>query len=257
MDFFYDLSKSVIRFPETEAEKDKIATDFRSISGFPNVIGCIDGCYIYMRKPANKIRSTYINRHDLVSMTLQGICDAKKRYLDVCVGSPSRIHDSRVFSLSPISEELPVICQEKYHLLGDAAYPLREYLLTPFKDYGTLSQKDRKFNLKHCQTRVKVENSFSDLKGRFRQLTRLDFFHVERMCKYVIACCTLHNLCIDQNDIYDPEEDDDDDDSCIPDESRNNQMPTTGASGSQNARNVALRRLGEIKRNQIAADFQQ
>lgn len=255
LDFFYDISKSVIRFPESEAEKEKIAADFRGISGFPNVIGCIDGCYIYIRKPANKIRSTYINRHDLLSMTLQGICDANRKYLDVCVGSPSRIHDSRVFSLSPISEELSGICHGRYHLLGDAAYPLREYLLTPYKDYGNLSRKDRNYNLRHSQTRVKIENSFSNLKGRFRQLTRLDFFHVERMCKFVLACCTLHNICIDQNDIYDDEEDNDD--PIIPDPARNIHMETTTPGISQSSRNAALRRLGEIKRSAIADSLMQ
>ncbi|XP_021703681.1 putative nuclease HARBI1 [Aedes aegypti] len=176
LDFFYDLSKSVIRFPESEHEKEKIASDFRGIAGFPNVIGCIDGSYIYIRKPANKIRSTYVNRHDLLSMTLQGICDVNRRFLDVCVGSPSRIHDSRVFSLSPISEEISGICHGKYHLLGDAAYPLREYLLTPFKDYGNLSHKERNYNLKHSQTRVKIENSFSVFKRKISSANKVRLF---------------------------------------------------------------------------------
>ncbi|XP_065074454.1 putative nuclease HARBI1 [Ochlerotatus camptorhynchus] len=255
LDFFYDLSKTIIRFPETEAGMEAIATDFRSVAGFPDVIGCIDGCYIYIRKPAHKIRSTYINRHDLLSMTLQGICDAKRRFLDVCVGYPSRIHDSRVFSLSPISNELPGISHGRYHLLGDAAYPLREYLITPFKDYGNLSHKERTYNLKHCQTRVKIENCFGILKQRFRQLTRLDFFHVERMFKFLIACCTLHNICINENNTYISDDEEDDPDLNVVDEMRSSQLSTTG--GSQSTRNAALRRLGELKRNDIAEGFMQ
>lgn len=39
------------------------------LAGFPNVIGCIDGTYIPVRCPVNKVRSTYINRHDQVSIT--------------------------------------------------------------------------------------------------------------------------------------------------------------------------------------------
>ncbi|XP_062559813.1 putative nuclease HARBI1 [Armigeres subalbatus] len=277
LDFLYDISKTIIRFPEVEAEKEEIATDFRSvryklqdcmivvyapnilylsqIAGFPYVIGCIDGSYISIRKPANKIRSTYINRHDMLSITLQGICDAKRRFLDVCIGSPSRIHDSRVYSLSPISDEISAICHGRYHLLGDAAYPLREHLLTPFKDYGNLTHKERNYNLKHSQTRVKIENSFSNLKGRFRQLLRLDFFHVERMSKFVLACCTLHNMCINQNDIYDENENENDPDDAL------NEIPpvpiAAGSSGSQNVRNTALRRLGEVKRNEIATGLLQ
>lgn len=48
--------------------------------------------------------------------------------------------------------------------------------------------------------RVKIENSFALLKSRFRQLTRLDFRTVKRICKFIVACCTLHNLCIDCDD---------------------------------------------------------
>lgn len=191
----------------------------------------------------------------MTSMTLQGVCDAQRRFLDVCVGSPSRIHDSRVFSLSPISDELPGICCGQYHLLGDAAYPLREYLLTPFKDYGNLTHKVRNYNIKHSQTRVRIENSFGILKQRFRQLTRLDFFQVERMCKFVLACCTLHNMCINQNDVYNGDEDADD--PSIADESRRNLIPIISVSRSQNARNAALRRLGEVKRNETAEDLWQ
>lgn len=157
-----------------------------------------------------------------------------KRFLDVCVGSPSRIHDWRVLFLSPLSDELPRICQGKFHLLGDAAYLLHEYLLTPFKDYGNLSYKDRNYNVKHSQICVKIENSFGLLKQRFRQLTRLDYFHVELICNFVIACCTLHNMCIDQNNIIN--EDKEVDDPPTTDETRS-QMPTTGPSGSQNVKN--------------------
>ena len=98
--------------------------------------------------------------------------------------------------------DFPSMIGQTYHLLGDAAYPVREYLLTPFKNYGTMNAKKELYNKKHCQTRVKIENAFGLLKQRFRQLIRLDFFSVERMCKFVLACCVLHNMCNDQCDEF-------------------------------------------------------
>ena len=50
------------------------------------VLGCIDGSYINIRTPAHKIRATYVNRHHGISTTLQGVCDSRKRFLDVFVG---------------------------------------------------------------------------------------------------------------------------------------------------------------------------
>ncbi|XP_058449129.1 putative nuclease HARBI1 [Malaya genurostris] len=242
LDFFVDVAKNLIHFPETRQEKEKLARSFQQISGFINVLGCIDGCYIYIRQPANKIRSTYVNRHDLLSITLQGICDSNKRFMDVCIGAPSKVHDARIFSISPISKELPVLCEGKFHLLGDAAYTLREYLLTPYKDYGTLSPRRRRYNIKHSQTRVKIENAFGLLKQRFRQLIRLDFFDTERASKFVLACCVLHNICIDMDD-------------SLPERiaiDMNENLPGVRQYDDENSqRSTALKLLGEAKRSEI------
>lgn len=104
------------------------------------------------------------------------------------------------------------ICGDEQHILGDAAYPLKKYLITPYRDgiylitpYGNLTQEQRNFNYKFSACRVKIENAFGLLKTRFRQLMRLDFNTVERSC--IIACCALHNLCICNADDLDDLED--------------------------------------------------
>lgn len=101
------------------------------ISGFLNTLGCIDGMSIHVRTPAHKIRSTYVNRHDFPSITLQGICNCKRKFIDVFTGPSGKIHDSRVYKLSFISQELPNICGITYHILGDNAYAIKSWLLTP------------------------------------------------------------------------------------------------------------------------------
>ena len=113
------------------------------------------------------------------------------------------MHDARVFKLSFISAILPEICGDEWHILGDAAYPLKKYLITPYRDYGNLTEEQRNFNYKFSVCRVKIENAFGLLKARFRQLIRLDFNTVQRSCKFIIACCTLHNLCIYNEDNLD------------------------------------------------------
>lgn len=172
---------------------------------------------------------------------MQGICDAKLRFLDVYTGIPSKIHDSRVLKLSFIGSELPNACAPKYHLLGDSAYPLRDYLLTPFRDYGNLSESEKLYNLKFCQTRVKIENAFGMLKSRFRQLMRLDFHNVEAMAKFIIACCALHNICIDRNECCDIETND------IEPEN----VPVEGG----DRRDQLLTQLGQLKRNELKNNF--
>ncbi|XP_063223145.1 putative nuclease HARBI1 [Bacillus rossius redtenbacheri] len=204
MNFLVHIAPTVIKFPRTQEEKVKAAKDFLEVSGRHHVVslGCIDGTFIPIRTPAKKIKSTYVNRHDLPSITLQGICSAKKEFVDVFVGPPSKLHDSRIFQLSFLSSELPALCESEWHLLGDAAYPLREWLLTPYRDYGNLTEAEKVFNRTHSGCRVTIENTFGILKQRFRQLMRVDVWTVDRATKLVLSCCVLHNLCIRGNDLW-------------------------------------------------------
>ncbi|CAN7983998.1 unnamed protein product, partial [Ixodes hexagonus] len=97
---------------------------------------------------------------------------------------------------------LTVLCRGgKFHILGDAAYPAREYLITPFKDYGSMTSEQRDFNQDFSTTRVTIENSFQVLKRRFMQLSYLEFAKVDTASKFIMSCCVLHNLCIQSGDI--------------------------------------------------------
>lgn len=80
------------------------------------------------------------------------------------------------------------------HVLGDVAYPLRECLLTPFRNFGSLTDQQKKFNARFSATTVRNENVFACLKARLRQLLHLEFFLVDKMNKLMISCSVLHNL---------------------------------------------------------------
>lgn len=131
-------------------------------------------------------------------MTLQDICDNKRRFIDVFTGVPSKIHDARVYKLSFIAQKVNALGIE-YHILGDSAYPISQNLLTPYKNYGDLSPIQQIYNYKFSATRVRIENIFGILKGRFRQLIKLEYHTVRKRSSFIIACCVLHNACIDND----------------------------------------------------------
>lgn len=61
--------------------------------------------------------------------------DADAKFVNVFIGWPGCSHDARCFSNSPIYESLEN-GTDPHHvmvILGDSAYPLRPYLLTPYK----------------------------------------------------------------------------------------------------------------------------
>lgn len=92
------------------------------------------------------------------------------------------------------------------HLVGDKAYPCLPTLMVPFRDDGHLTQNQRHFNYKLSAVRSVIERSFALLKKRFRRLIYLDVKDIEWACKYILACCILHNICILQEDVLQIEE---------------------------------------------------
>lgn len=170
--------------------------------------------------------------------------------MDVFTGPPGKVHDSRVFKLSFISAKLPQMCVSEgsapyqYHLVGDGAYPLREYLMTPYKDYGNIQQKQSKFNSTLSSTRVLIENAFGLLKQRFRQLQHLELFTVDRCTKLIIACCVLQNLAIDAGE------------GAFTDGTKHDlRMKQNEYLAEKGLREGALRRLGAIKHDKICNTF--
>lgn len=171
-------------------------------TGFPGIIGSIDGCHIPIKAPANN-PIDYYNRKSFHSVVLQGVCDSKLRFTDIFVGMPGRVHDARVFRVSPLynlmtNQEHPLI-NHNFHILGDSAYPLMNNLLVPFRDNGHLTAIQTNFNTVLSTARSKIEQAFGRLKGKFRRLKYLDV-NLENTNTIVAAACVLHNFIISRDD---------------------------------------------------------
>lgn len=79
---------------------------------------------------------------------------------------------------------------------------IKLWLLTPYRDYGNLSVDKIHYNKVFSGTRVLIENTFGLLKNRFRNLMKLEFQEEDKITKFIMSCCVLHNLCIDYDDIF-------------------------------------------------------
>lgn len=84
-----------------------------------------------------------------------------------------------------------------YYILGDAAYPLSNQLLTPYPGKG-LSPDYDSFNFHLSQLRVKVEQSFGVLVSRWGILWRPLRVKFALRPKLIQALFHLHNYCIDE-----------------------------------------------------------
>ncbi|XP_018371529.1 PREDICTED: LOW QUALITY PROTEIN: uncharacterized protein LOC108766619 [Trachymyrmex cornetzi] len=197
-----ELAPLFVKWPEGN-RSETVINRFPATSGFPGIIGAIDGTHINIRAPHINPES-YVNRKGHHSIQLQAICDHELLFTHCLAGHVGSVHDQRVFRLSEVSDYLEdeTKFSNDSHLVGDAAYTLHEHLMTPFRDNGHLTDRQKNYNFCHSSARIKIEQAFALLKGRFRSLlTVLDMQRTDLIPEFIIACCILHNICLLQNDI--------------------------------------------------------
>ncbi|XP_036142733.1 uncharacterized protein LOC105834971 [Monomorium pharaonis] len=132
------------------------------------VIGAVNGCHINVMASSIQQKS-YQNRYMTHSIILQGICTADYLFTNVYVGYPGSANDCRVLTNSSLYIKIEQNGYTQYflpdqHLLGDKIYPIKDWLLPPFEDYGNVTRMQIKYNKIHSKTRIKIENSFGLLK---------------------------------------------------------------------------------------------
>jgi hypothetical protein len=123
------------------------------------------------------------------------------------------VHDARVFYRSSlyhgISQHPEQWVPGGTYIIADAAYPLKTYLIKAFPNYYMLTHRERHFNKVISSMRMVVERAFGHLKERWRILLKEVYCtDLERIIKIIHACCILHNICIDMNDLLSLEDDD-------------------------------------------------
>ncbi|KAJ8930821.1 hypothetical protein NQ314_016353 [Rhamnusium bicolor] len=176
--------------------------------GIPNVIGAIDGTDIFIKQPFGNAVD-YYNRYQSHSVILQAVCDANKKFINISVGHPGRMHDARVFRRSSlyqsiINEDDPLIRPEN-HIIGDCAYPLLQEVLTPFRNTGHLTNGQIRYNTRFSSIRSIIERAFGLLKGKWKRLKYLDMSDMELLNEVITACCVLRNFIIRQGEQEDDE----------------------------------------------------
>lgn len=222
--FSNEILPKVIQFPSTNQLREigvrfcrRARTHiFQNTYLYPSegyhAVGAIDGTHVTIQCPVS-LHSQYINRKLKYFIQCQAITDCNQKFLDVFIGYPGSTHDTRVLYNSLIYQER-LYPPEGYFLLGDSGYSCRLSpiaIITPFKENGTLSTRQKHFNNKFSKARNVVECAFGVLKNRWRNIFNRDLeLKIENSVKTIAVACILHNICVDMNDfvLCDPAEPD-------------------------------------------------
>ncbi|KAK7095731.1 hypothetical protein V1264_005102 [Littorina saxatilis] len=204
-----------VRLPTPLQEADQTIAKFYQKADFPNVVGCIDCTHVQILAPTEN-EHVYVNRKGRHSINVQLVCDADLIIINCVVNWPGSVHDSRILRESNIFQLFETLPRPiPGILLGDAGYPLKEWLMTPFTDPQT-REKER-FNGSHCSTRSTIERTNGVLKKRWHCLHSQLRYDPPRACRIIMACIVLHNVAMtlglpdpDDSDNSDPEDGSDD-----------------------------------------------
>ena len=90
---------------------------------------------------------------------------------------------------------------ETFHILGDSAYPMSNYLMAPYRTRArTLSECEKKFNTHLASKRSVIERAFGLLGLRFPWIMHLKCKSNNKRIKVIVATCVLHNWCLMEDD---------------------------------------------------------
>lgn len=198
-------------FPTTEM-LEKSAKDYEKLWNFPNCVGSINGKHVRIKCP-KKTGSQHLNYKEFFSVILQGLVDAKYKFLSVDVGAYGRQSDSGVFSESNLYQHIetgffPFPKPRQIHgttltlpyvILGDQEYPLKEYLMRPYPTAKEKLSRDTEiYNYRLSRVRRTVECAFGIMVSKWRFLKtelQIEPHHVDKL---VLTASLLHNILIDK-----------------------------------------------------------
>ena len=153
--------------------------------------------------------STFFNYKGAYSLVLLALVDADYKFIAVNMGDYGRNSDGGIYADSELGKAMEAgtlsvprntplpgsgeLGEMPYVMVGDAAFPLRPYLMRPYPGKGLPKEKEI-FNYRLSRARMVVEGAFGILCARWRALhNRLNMLP-KNVDLVVLAACTLHNM---------------------------------------------------------------
>jgi hypothetical protein len=239
------LKLGIVCWPQ---DCSRLAKDFFELSGFPLVAGCLDGTHITITPPTND-ENSYVNRHHTHSLNVLAVSGPDLTIYYLNTNHPGRCHDAHVLRQSSLWKSFEEDGNRPFPgavLLGDSAYPLKPWLMTPFS--GDPEGAKARYNAAHIKTRNVVERAFGVIKSRFFALkTGIRLKDPVEASKLIISAVILHNLCIKFGDkAIEVQEEEEQDDA-------NDQIEEAEVEEEDRGTSAEIR---ERRRNQILQFFQ-
>lgn len=181
----------VAPFEEQEKSTDGI---------FSWVVAAVDGLFVRTLAPTAKdtanVLAYYSGSKAAYGINVQAMCNADYRFCGVSIICPGSTNDWMAWNRSSLAKAVARL-PSKFHIIGDAAYPISEKVLTPYPGKNLPAGEDA-FNFYLSQLRVKIEQSFGILVSRWGILWRPLRVQFSGRADLITALFRLHNFLIDE-----------------------------------------------------------
>jgi len=122
---------------------------------------------------------------------------------DIDVWANSNLGQSLESGTANIPPSKPLPCTTTMlpcALVGDEAFPLKPYLMTPYSRKSLINNSQRIFNYRLSRARRTIENAFGILVSRWKILRKSIQCKEETAHKIVLALVVLHNYIMSSNE---------------------------------------------------------
>lgn len=200
-----------IKFPKSEEEVQKVIGEFEHISLFPHVVGALDSTHIKIIAPKQN-KYDFLGKKVFYSVLVLGVADSSSKFIHVSAGCPGSVTHAQMLRDSGLQRDIEngVILSSpdrmidgvavKPVLVGNSYFDLSRWLMKPYPQAPGITSSQSNFNEALSSAREKIVQSFGLLRGRWQCLQETLKEDTFRVPTTVIACCVLHNLCIDVGD---------------------------------------------------------
>ena len=209
-----DLQTRHIRWPAEGDPDREEAKDWVEDTGAPEQWShgwcMVDGTTVPLYEKPHYYGDAFFDRKSQYSINVQIInTPHNNQIIDYASGFNGSRHDSHCFEETFLYEHHSSLLTAEEWCWSDVAYPLRDWLVSPFKKPNNRSKINKKFNYNLSRIRIRSEHAIGYLKGRFSSLKELRIaIRNKKDTRYasawINACIILHAFAIDE-EAYSPD----------------------------------------------------
>lgn len=166
------------------------------------IIGALDGWLVRIKCPAfweADNAGKYYSHKGFYAINVQVIVDRNKIVLWRYIGAKGCSYDSPVLNESRLGQQLKDYVAELkrlgLYIIGDSAYAICSYLLTPYDNAKSNSKEDN-FNFFHSSSRIHVECAFGEIDRRWGILWKPLEGGLSTHRYTIDSCLQLHNFIV-------------------------------------------------------------